>query len=339
MASKKEELSTREVEAGNTGDPRAIRFIAGGSSNQLASKRQRKSYARQIHHVAASSSPAPPEWSDVDITFLADDAEGIEFPHQDALVISAIIADFEVKRVLVDGGSSAVILFTEAFDQMLIPRRRLTPAVTSQLGLGQKRVNKAKKPVSAPECILDDEVARSERVNANMKSYFPKTPPPPSPPPLTKNVKKWLEIQLKPWPLISDFERTMLNKQVREEAIKEYEADKGKSVKQLCAELGKKSQSQIEALPYADVHVIWEFKLGEPMVCKLQEKKLTTKTRMLHEFYLKEYEDTKRECLGCQYKEGDFHEGDGVIWVDYKEINQLYHWDKIDISMIQLWYP
>ena len=136
MAGKKEELSTRQVKAGNAGDPRAIRLIAGGSSNKVASKRQRKSYARQIHHVAAGSAPAPPEWSDVDITFSANDAEGIEFPHQDALVISAIIADFEVKRVLVDGGSSADILFAEAFDQMLIPRGRLTPAVTPLLGLG-----------------------------------------------------------------------------------------------------------------------------------------------------------------------------------------------------------
>ena len=72
----------------------------------------------------------------MDITFSEDDAEGVEFPHQDALVISATIADFEVKRVLVDGGSSADILFAEAFDQMLISLGRLTPAMTPLLGLG-----------------------------------------------------------------------------------------------------------------------------------------------------------------------------------------------------------
>ncbi|XP_022883641.1 uncharacterized protein LOC111400458 [Olea europaea var. sylvestris] len=35
--------------------------------------------------------------------------EGISYPHDDALVVSAIVANFEVKRILVDNGSVANI--------------------------------------------------------------------------------------------------------------------------------------------------------------------------------------------------------------------------------------
>ncbi|XP_022857056.1 uncharacterized protein LOC111378118, partial [Olea europaea var. sylvestris] len=42
-----------------------------------------------------------------DITFGTEDLEGIAFPHDDPLVILAIIANFEVKRVMVDNGSAA----------------------------------------------------------------------------------------------------------------------------------------------------------------------------------------------------------------------------------------
>ncbi|XP_022853432.1 uncharacterized protein LOC111374911 [Olea europaea var. sylvestris] len=62
-----------------------------------------------------------------DITFGTEDLEGIAFPYDDALVISAIIANFEVKRVLVDNRSAANVLSHEAFVQMGISSEQLKP--------------------------------------------------------------------------------------------------------------------------------------------------------------------------------------------------------------------
>ncbi|XP_010263711.1 PREDICTED: uncharacterized protein LOC104601905 [Nelumbo nucifera] len=50
--------------------------------------------------------------------FIEDDARGIQYPRDDALVIKLVINSFEVKRVLVDSGSSADIIFLEAFDKL-----------------------------------------------------------------------------------------------------------------------------------------------------------------------------------------------------------------------------
>ncbi|XP_019260504.1 PREDICTED: uncharacterized protein LOC109238489 [Nicotiana attenuata] len=44
------------------------------------------------------------------ITFIEEDANGLQLPHNDALVISLNVLDFKIKRVLVDLGSSSNII-------------------------------------------------------------------------------------------------------------------------------------------------------------------------------------------------------------------------------------
>ncbi len=62
------------------------------------------------------------------------------FPHQDPLVISAEIASFEVRRILVDGGSSANVIFAEAYAKMGLPTLALTPAPASLRGFSGEAV-------------------------------------------------------------------------------------------------------------------------------------------------------------------------------------------------------
>ncbi|CAA0843025.1 Unknown protein, partial [Striga hermonthica] len=52
------------------------------------------------------------------ISFRAEDAEGILLPHNDALVITAEVAGFDVKRIFIDTGSSVDVMFYDCFAQI-----------------------------------------------------------------------------------------------------------------------------------------------------------------------------------------------------------------------------
>ncbi|XP_022850727.1 uncharacterized protein LOC111372583 [Olea europaea var. sylvestris] len=103
-----------------------IRRASGRDTNN-----GRKKYAKQLP-VSSNTDLAHTE----DITFGSKDLEGISFPHDDALVISAIIANFEVKRILVDNGSAANVLSYEALVQMGILVEQLKPVKTPLQGFG-----------------------------------------------------------------------------------------------------------------------------------------------------------------------------------------------------------
>ena len=49
------------------------------------------------------------------MTFNKDDARGVKQPHNDPLVITLMIEGFNIKRILVDNGSSADIIYLFAF--------------------------------------------------------------------------------------------------------------------------------------------------------------------------------------------------------------------------------
>ena len=56
------------------------------------------------------------------ITFVDNEALGLINPHHDALVISLLIANCRIKRVLVDNGSSTNMLFLNALKEMKIDK-------------------------------------------------------------------------------------------------------------------------------------------------------------------------------------------------------------------------
>ncbi|XP_022897501.1 uncharacterized protein LOC111411176 [Olea europaea var. sylvestris] len=108
-----------------------INVIIGGTASGGDTNSGRKKYAKQLP-VSSNTDFTHTE----DITFGSKDLEGISFPHDDALVISAIIANFEVKRILVDNGSAANILSHEAIVQMGISMEQLKPIKTPLQGFG-----------------------------------------------------------------------------------------------------------------------------------------------------------------------------------------------------------
>ena len=70
------------------------------------------------------------------ITFTNDDLRGLHLPHDDALIVSSTIANFNIQRILVDNRSFVDILFISAFDKMKIGRDRLHPFYTSLVEFG-----------------------------------------------------------------------------------------------------------------------------------------------------------------------------------------------------------
>ena len=58
--------------------------------------------------------------------FLEEDARGVKQPHDDPLVIMVMIEGFNTRRVLVDNGNSADIIYLSAFQQLRVGRPIIT---------------------------------------------------------------------------------------------------------------------------------------------------------------------------------------------------------------------
>ncbi|PSR88450.1 Beta-porphyranase [Actinidia chinensis var. chinensis] len=116
-----------------------IQTIHGGFGSGGYSTSSRKRHARSAHRPAdeevynLSSSFVADQ---TPITFSNDDLRGVHLPHDDALVVSAVIANFNVQRILIDNGSSADILFISAFERMKIGLDKLRPFHTPLIGFG-----------------------------------------------------------------------------------------------------------------------------------------------------------------------------------------------------------
>jgi ribonuclease HI len=108
-----------------------IHVITGGMAAGGTSRSSRKAYARQIHNVLVTQkSNKKPRVEDLPITFTEEDACKVVHPHDDALVVTMEIAGYSTRRVLIDNGSSADIIYLTAFQQMKIGKDQLQPIET-----------------------------------------------------------------------------------------------------------------------------------------------------------------------------------------------------------------
>ena len=69
-----------------------------------------------------------------EITFTDADGRWVHHPHNDPLVITTTIGNMNVRRTLVDNGSSVDILYLGAYEQMGLRLHQLTPTPTPLYG-------------------------------------------------------------------------------------------------------------------------------------------------------------------------------------------------------------
>ncbi|KAK3027419.1 hypothetical protein RJ639_040435 [Escallonia herrerae] len=90
----------------------------------------RKAYTREVCITSQSLSKKQKMTLVPTISFSEDEIWDIKTPHDDPLVVTLRVGNFDVKRILVDNGSSAEVLFYEAFQKMNIPSNRLRKMYT-----------------------------------------------------------------------------------------------------------------------------------------------------------------------------------------------------------------
>ena len=111
-------------------------FVGGGESSSA-----RKAHLRSIRSGETLEVQVVSKLPRLDttITFSNSDIEGCQHPHDDPLVIKAVVANKMIHRVLVDNGNSADIIFALAFDKMGIGRENLEPVNACLRGFSGER--------------------------------------------------------------------------------------------------------------------------------------------------------------------------------------------------------
>ncbi|KAK3008068.1 hypothetical protein RJ639_013511 [Escallonia herrerae] len=114
----------RRLEEAHPKDPPVINTISGGPSAGGLTNSSRKAYTRQVNLTQGLTKRPRASTS---LEFNDFDLEGVICPYDDALVITLQVDAYSVKHILVDIGSSANIIFEEAYSQMGISKERVKP--------------------------------------------------------------------------------------------------------------------------------------------------------------------------------------------------------------------
>jgi hypothetical protein len=73
--------------------------------------------------------------------FTDEDLQGIAFPYDDALMVTLLISNYNVYKVLIDTGSLADILFMGALEKMAINKGRILPMTALLVGFSGEKVH------------------------------------------------------------------------------------------------------------------------------------------------------------------------------------------------------
>uniref|UniRef100_A0A2N9HKC3 RNase H type-1 domain-containing protein n=1 Tax=Fagus sylvatica TaxID=28930 RepID=A0A2N9HKC3_FAGSY len=112
-------------------------------ADSLRTETREAAHLREIFQVSEGVTPAPKrlrkEMTE-EIIFTDRDLEGVQLPHSDALVVTMQIGDFEVKRILIDPGSSAEIMYDSLFKGLGLEHKDLDRKVDPLYGFSGESV-------------------------------------------------------------------------------------------------------------------------------------------------------------------------------------------------------
>ncbi|XP_013632786.1 PREDICTED: uncharacterized protein LOC106338321 [Brassica oleracea var. oleracea] len=126
--------SAKSVPASAPQQNRVIHVIFGGSKISGISHAAAKKSTRSAKNMQETGTPKRLLLGTDEISFTAKEQEKTLSPHHDAQVISLIIANFLVKRILVDNDSSRNIIFQTAYHDLGLEAGTLTWKVTPLIG-------------------------------------------------------------------------------------------------------------------------------------------------------------------------------------------------------------
>ncbi|GAV61395.1 hypothetical protein CFOL_v3_04922 [Cephalotus follicularis] len=133
---RREEVPRQQEEQQQQQPRGVIHTISGGVASGGDHSNARKACGRQsltVQQVPHSKRLRTGGDEEV-ITFSEVDYEGVHLPHDDPVVVTLLVELFTMKRILIDSGSSADILYKHAFDQLRIPADQLKPVKTPLVG-------------------------------------------------------------------------------------------------------------------------------------------------------------------------------------------------------------
>ncbi|XP_073037999.1 uncharacterized protein [Primulina eburnea] len=128
------DVSTREerIKPAERKDPSPsrgiIKMISGGSTDGDSNRARKARSTKECLEVDGKRRDEPV------ISFGPEDLRGVSLPHNDALVIQARVANYDVFRVFVDNGSSVNVIFKEALVQMDLHEYQLEAIETALFG-------------------------------------------------------------------------------------------------------------------------------------------------------------------------------------------------------------
>uniref|UniRef100_A0A2N9G3J4 Uncharacterized protein n=1 Tax=Fagus sylvatica TaxID=28930 RepID=A0A2N9G3J4_FAGSY len=103
----------------------------GGTCHDQRREMRRAAHLREVFQVQDSARMAPTplkKESFEEIVFTNQDFEGVQRPHSDALVVTLRFGEFDVKRILIDPGSSIEIMYESLFRGLGLEKKDLSHA-------------------------------------------------------------------------------------------------------------------------------------------------------------------------------------------------------------------